>query len=133
MSFAIRPFAEDEVDGLYAEALHWRQRPAAAVIWGADPNWDGTPSPELLEIDSGPVVLHALKPSENGSDVVLRLFNTSRHAQTTCLRGFLAMGMTPCDFLEQKSGSALDMVDGVTTVTFPPLALRSFRVGLSSF
>ena len=139
-SFALRPFAPAEEDGLYAEALRWRARPAAAVLWGADPTWDGTPAPSLLDITSdaegssgfsaqGAVVLHALKPAEDGKGAVLRLFNASRSARRVRLHGPLTATLAPCDLLERplpepapKAGS-----DGWTDLELAPLALRSFR------
>lgn len=126
MGFAIRPFAAAEEDGLYAEALAWRQRPAAGVLWGADPTWDGSASPSLLELADGPVMLHALKPAEAGG-AVLRLFNPSRQPQTACLRGQLAQGLRPCNLLEQVEGETLRPgADGAVRISLPPLALRSF-------
>lgn len=128
LGFAIRPFAAAEEDGLYAEALAWRQRPAAGVLWGADPTWDGAASPSLLELADGPVVLHALKPGEAGGSV-LRLFNASRQPQTARLSGPLAQALRPCDLLERVEGEALRSdADGAVTIALPPLALRSFLI-----
>jgi hypothetical protein len=129
LAFAIRPFAHAEDDGLYAEALAWRQRPAMGMLWGADPTWDGTPAPELLELAEGPVRLHALKPAEDGNGAVLRLFNTSSQAQTARVRGKLAAGLVPCDLLEQPDvlPACTAGADGWTILPLPPLGLRSFR------
>lgn len=133
MQFAIRPFAASEEDALYGEALTWRHRPAAAVVWGADPTWDGTPSPSLLQLDPGPVHLHALKPADSGSGAVLRLFNTSSHPQRARLRGPLTSNpWQPCNLIEQPDTSAALTVDadGTLTIELPPLGLRSFLIHL---
>lgn len=127
MAFAVRPFAADEEDGLYAEALRWRRQPLVGSLWGADPPWDGAPSPELLRLDDGPVVLHALKPAESGGGAVLRLFNASAAPQRAVLRGPLARGLLPCDLLERPDGSPPPAAAGDgAAVELPPLALRSF-------
>ena len=128
MSFAVRPFAAAEEDSLYAEALAWRQRPAAGVLWGADPDWDGTPSASLLQLSDGPVILQALKPAESGTGAVLRLFNSSREAQTVRLSGLLAQELQPCDLLERPSGDAIlhPGADGLMEISLSPLGLRSF-------
>ncbi len=134
MSFAVRPFTADEEDGLYAEALAWRQRPAAGVMWGADPTWDGAPSPSLLQLSDGPVILQALKPAESGSGAVLRLFNASKQAQQVYLSGPLSASLQPCDLLEQPTGEAAlqSETDDAMHIAMPPLGLRSFLVQVDS-
>ena len=75
------------------------------------------------------MVLHALKPAEDGKGAVLRLFNASRSARRVRLHGPLTATLAPCDLLERplpepapKAGS-----DGWTDLELAPLALRSFR------
>ena len=130
--FALRPFTAESEDGLYSEALTWRHQPASAVLWGADPTWDGSPTPDLLELMEGPVVVHALKPAESGSGAILRLFNTSRHAQVAAIRGPLAAQLQETDLLERPLTTATVRpdTDGWTRIELPPLALRSFSSGL---
>lgn len=127
-SFALRPFTTESEDGLYGEALAWRHQPAVAVMWGADPTWDGSPTPDLLELAPGPVVVHALKPAESGSGAVLRLFNTSRRPQVAVLRGPLAARLREVDLLERPTTATIAQPDGDgwTRIALPPLALRSF-------
>jgi len=133
MAFAVRPFTAAEDDGLYAEALAWRQSPAVGVLWGVDPTWDGTPSPSLLELTGGLVTLQALKPADSGQGIALRLFNASRLEQTVRLSGPLAEGLQPCDLLERPNGS--DVLrpgpDGAVAIVMPPLSLRSFVAGIT--
>ena len=128
MSFALRPFVAAEEDGLYAEALTWRHRPAAGIVWGADPTWDKTASPSMLQLSDGPVHLQALKPAASGTGVVLRLFNTSQAPSTVSLSGPLAVGLRRCDLMEKPDGTPelTSSADGRVTVTMPPLALWSF-------
>ena len=113
------------------------------MLWGADPTWDGTPAPSLIEIISdaegsaafaanGAVVLQALKPAEDGDGAVLRLFNASRSARRVRLRGALTRHLAPCDLLERPLADAAPTAgaDGWTEVEMPPQALRSFRTAI---
>jgi hypothetical protein len=130
LTFAIRPCAATETDQLYAEALRWRRHLPHAVLWGADATWDGTPSPSLLACDDTTVALTACKPAADGCGVVVRWFNPGATARTITLRGALAQQLIPCDFLERPDGQEPCRADaaGVTSLTLPPLGLRSFRI-----
>ena len=129
LPFAIRPFAAEEGDLLYGEALRWRRHLPHAVLWGADRTWDGTPSPSALECSDRQLALTACKPAADGNGVVLRLFNPGRTARTATLRGPWAAQLIPCDFRERPAGQATLVADadGGLRITLPPLGLRSFR------
>jgi alpha-mannosidase len=131
MSFAVRPYAEDQRSGLFAEALRWRAPVPYGVLWGADPEWSGRdPSEPLLSLGRGPIVVSALKKSHDRMFTVLRLFNSGPVEATTAVRGTAIRTLTPLLLSEAESGEApIDAGEAGCRVTMPPYSLRSFRVG----
>ena len=131
MTFAIRPYAQEESDMLFAESIQWRSPVLHGVLWGADPAWtENTQNDPLLTLDAGPIAVSSLKRSQDRRHTILRLFNSSNCEASTTLRGRLTGDLTPVLLSEEPSGSpALEANPDGVSVTMPPYSLRSFRSG----
>jgi hypothetical protein len=129
MSFAVRPFAAAESDGLYAEALGWRRAALAGQLYGADPDRTAEADGPFLTLGEGPVVVSAFKRSQDRRGSILRLFNSSRSPAAAVVAGSVLKRLLPVLADERPTGEA-EIPRGAHgwRVELPPLGWRSFRV-----
>jgi alpha-mannosidase len=81
MTFALRPYdVAAEGDQLLAEAATWRWEAVTGLILGCDPPVQDVPHGPLVEAVGNGIVVSALKRSQDGKRVVLRLHNASPKA-----------------------------------------------------
>ena len=112
--FAIRPFAGgEEEDALLGEAFLWRSEPLYGQMDPTVSYVEKTTQPEpaaLFEIDA-PLFVSACKPSLDGRDLVLRLFNpASRHVDAN-LKFAEPVRIVPCGLDEIPRGDESELLD----------------------
>ena len=106
MQFAVRPFGTTEQARIMHEALLWRVQPAFGQMDPTAAYVERATGAELSSLFSisGEAVLTTLKPSHDGTGVVLRLFNSFPAEQAVTLHWRCGGTLTPVRLDETAIG-----------------------------
>ena len=125
--FAIRPFAADGRDGVFAEAMAWRQEAVTGLIHGYDPALVDTPAPAIAVVE-GPAIVQACKRSHDRTRTVIRLLNPTPKPCRAVLAVPGIASLVPLGFDELPRAEPL-AGNGRFTVELPPWGLATLACG----
>lgn len=132
---ALYPHPGDHVEGRVVEAAYELNVPlrATPLTKRGEPAVAREamlpPAASFLEVDVANVMVEAVKRAEDGDDLVLRLYQTSRRGTLASLRfGFDLEAAAEVDLLEEQP-APLDIEDRrLVTLVFLPFGIKTLRV-----
>jgi alpha-mannosidase len=131
MHFAVRPFAPAEKDQLLQEAMLWRATPLAGQTDASVPYpvRHEQPQPEPLYSISEPLLVSACKPSIEGGNLILRIFNPTGSAQAARVKlpnpkAWFAVGLNE----EPDSSRSIESTGSELTFELPPFGFQTLKM-----
>jgi alpha-mannosidase len=82
----------------------------------------------FLEVDAANVIIEAVKQAEDGSDLIVRLYECeNRPAQAVVRTGFAIASAAEVDLMEENP-APLALEDGAVRLAFRPFEIKTLRV-----
>ncbi|MBN8525794.1 MAG: alpha-mannosidase, partial [Planctomycetes bacterium] len=124
-TYAIYPHAGDHVEGRVTQEAHDLNAPLRLATGGS-----GTAAAPLVEVDADGVLVTAVKRSEDGDLLVVRLMEV--HGATTPLRLRCCAPVAAASLgtLLEDAGEALPVANGTVALRLPPWSLRTVLLHL---
>lgn len=128
-TYALLPHAGDHVDGQVRREAHDLAAPLRVVALRPGRAKDAA-LPPLVALDHPGVVVSTVKRSEDGGDLVVRLYEADGGTARTRVRiGVPVRGAALVDLLEERP-RRLPLTDDAVIVELPPFAVRTLRFRL---
>ena len=116
-------------------ALSWREGevPKAAQALGrpliARPATGSGAGFSLASLESKDAILSCVKLSEDGRDMIARIYNPAQEtAEATLTLGFDASSLTPCDLLERPEGESVPISGRSAYLNLGPCEILTLRI-----
>jgi alpha-mannosidase len=141
-TYSLYPHEGDHVAGRVIEAAYELNVPLRATLLEAGAG-DGPaagegparvarglpPAAGFLRVEPSTVMVEAVKLAEDGDDLVLRLYETSRRGVVAQVHlGFTVMAAAEVDLLEEHPAPLDVEDDGLLTLVFLPFEIKTVRV-----
>ncbi|MBM4458490.1 MAG: alpha-mannosidase [Chloroflexi bacterium] len=126
-TYALLPHQGDHIAGGVIRAGYELNVPLRVLAEGVG-GGEGPISASFVEVDAPNVIIEAVKKTEDGDDIIVRLYESEHKAARACLRfGFPIAAAGEVNLMEEASASLSVRVNGVT-LDFRPFEIKTVRV-----